>query len=471
MDCLVESKGYDETNAKSIEAYAKKMINKTFRNILDMDSENHIEDSSYAKYSNKNAKGELGKLIEKHYFHYKPNNDPRPDFPEAGCELKVTPCKKNTDGSYSAKERLSITQINYFDLIDVTFEKSHFWEKASLLLLVYYLHDDKSDKLDYLIKYVQLFTPPTADLEIIKQDYLTIQKKVKAGLAHELSGSDTLYLEAAPKSTTVSNKRNQPNSDIPARYRGFAFKTSYMNYVLNNYIIGKNTAEESIIKDSTITHFERYIKKKIAKYKNKSVEELCSKFNVSFEKPPKNLGALLAYRILGIKGNKASEFKKAGIVVKTITINSSNHIEQHMSFPSFKFEEIVKETWNNSSFRNYLSSTRFFFIVYKYDESNTLRLKGCQFWNIPYYDLETDVKKVWNKTRKIIKKGIEFSKEGKKTHNNLPSSTENKVCHVRPHGRNKEDTYPLPNGGSFTKQCFWLNNSYILEQIDDKLKQ
>lgn len=42
------------------------------------------------------------------------------------------------------------------------------------------------------------------------------------------------------------------------------------------------------------------------------------------------------------------------------------------------------------------------------------------------------------------------------------------MCHVRPHARNSKDTYELPDGRKYPKQCFWLNNSYILSQLDKK---
>ena len=54
---------------------------------------------------------------------------------------------------------------------------------------------------------------------------------------------------------------------------------------------------------------------------------------------------------------------------------------------------------------------------------------------------------------------------GGRNHNNFPKSTENRVCHVRPHAQNASDTYELPDGRMYPKQCFWLNNSYINTQI------
>jgi len=80
-------------------------------------------------------------------------------------------------------------------------------------------------------------------------------------------------------------------------------------------------------------------------------------------------------------------------------------------------------------------------------------------------DLEIEIKAVWNRTVDVIKDGVQTWKVGNRTFNNLPAPSYNKVAHVRPHAKNKSDTYPLPQGGELTKQCFWLNNSYILNEI------
>ena len=36
-----------------------------------------------------------------------------------------------------------------------------------------------------------------------------------------------------------------------------------------------------------------------------------------------------------------------------------------MSFPTFKFKELVEEEWEDSTFGNYLRETRFLFVVYR----------------------------------------------------------------------------------------------------------
>lgn len=458
---------YDKANPTSIEAYAKKLIGMTFRRVYESDTV--MEDESQVE--NKKHKGNLGDLIEEHWFHYKCNSDSRPDFPEAGVELKVTPYKYNKNGTVSAKERLILTMIDYFAVVnEEQLETSHLWTKARLILLIYYLYTkDIKINLDYQINYAKLFSPPEQDKRIIANDYAIIVNKIKLGKAHELSEGDTLYLGAATKAATSKDRRKQPFSEELAKPRAFSFKTSYMTYVLNNYIIGDKTTYEPIVKGNVVDSFEDYVVSKVGKYKGYSTDELIAEFNIEFEKKPKNLESMLAFRILGVKGNTSEEFEKAGVQVKTIRVGKNNKIKENMSFPTFKFKELVEETWEDSTFGNYLRETRFLFIVYKFDENDVLRLQGCQFWNIPYEDLEVEVKSVWERTVEVLNEGLEITEVNGRTLNNFPKQTENRVSHVRPHAQNKQDTYELPDGRQFPKQCFWLNNSYILSQLDERL--
>lgn len=471
MDYIEE---YDITDPLSIERYARNLIGKTFSDVCKEDTERYEkleESASYAvSHGDRKRKGGLGELIEERFFHYSCNNDSRPDFPEAGVELKVTPYKINKNGTKVAKERLIITMIDYFAVVKEKFEDSHMWQKARLILLVYYLYQEEIlNRLDYRIDYARLFVPPERDIKIMKHDYEVIVEKIKAGKAHELSEGDTLYLGAAPKAATSQDRRKQPFSDELAKPRAFAFKNSYMTYVLNNYIIPGRSTYETILSEDIDMPFEDYVVEKVRKYRGYSIQELCDEFEIEYQRRPKNLGAMLAYRILGIKGNHAEEFEKANVVVKTIRIDYNGKIKESMSFPCFKYKELIKEEWETSTFGTYLRETRFLFIVYKMDKKHILRLRGCQFWNIPSEDLDIDVQKVWRKTKQIIMDGLQITYENGRSHNNLPKASENGVCHVRPHGLNSRDTYELPDGRTYPKQCFWLNNSYILSQLSDEI--
>ena len=493
----MSTKLYDETNPISIENYAQKLIGKTFNDVLNdytkYESELLIseEKEEYAEnHENKKRKGGLGDLIEECYFHYKCNNDSRPDFPDAGVELKVTPYKINKNKTLSAKERLIITMIDYFKVVEENFEDSHLWNKSQLILLIYYLYSkDIENRLDYKINYAKLFTPPKEDLEIIKNDFKIIVDKIKAGKAHELSEGDTMYLGAATKSASSSDRRGQPFSNILAKPRAFSFKTSYMTYVLNNFIVPNKTTYEPIIKDASelkFNTFEEIIINKINSYAGKTDEELCKIFNREYNEN-KAQWIDLAYRMLGIKSNKAEEFEKANITVKALRIESKDKIVESSPLPTFKFKDLVEETWEESKLFNYLDQQKFLFVVYKKDGDKYV-LKGAQLWNIPYADLNTTVREGWENIRNVIIDGVKFTpktdKNGKVIiKNTLPKKSANKIIHIRSHskksayrfedgteiGNVSRDANELPDGRYMTNQSFWLNNTYVLSQLNKDL--
>ena len=86
------------------------------------------------------------------------------------------------------------------------------------------------------------------------------------------------------------------------------------------------------------------------------------------------------------------------------------------------------------------------------------------FWNIPNEDLE-QVRTVWERTVNTIRNGVILIQTSRGMSNNLPKQSENPIAHVRPHGKDGNDKLPLPDGRMMTKQCFWLNNTYIASQI------
>lgn len=484
-------KAYDETDPISIEIYAQNLIGKTFSQILEKDINNAeiIKDSEedYGEsHENKKRKGGLGELIEERFFHYKCNNDSKPDFDKAGVELKVTPYKINKNKTFSAKERLILTMIDYFKVVDEDFFKSHLWTKSNLILLVYYLYTkDIKNRLDYTINYAKLFTPPKEDIEIIKRDFETIANKIKAGKAHELSEGDTLYLGAATKAASATDRRGQPYSEIPAKPRAFSFKTSYMTYIFNTFIIKNKSTYEPIIKNISQLNgktFEEYITLKINSYIGKSDKELCESFNREYNNN-KAQWIDLAYRMLGIKSNQAEEFVKANIVVKSIRLENNDTMTESMSFPAFKFKDLVKEEWEDSELFSYFDQTRFLFVIYK-KVGNEYILKGCQIWNMPYKDLNEVVYSGWCNIRNTIIKGVTFTKKPTKSgftiSNNLPKKSDNPIVHIRPHaqksayifsdgdiiGNVNRDANELPDGQWMTTQSFWINNSYILGQLN-----
>lgn len=415
------------------------------------------------------GKGAIGTVIEESWFGYSPNSESEPDFPEAGVELKVTPYLRGRNG-IRAKERLVCNIINYMEEYDKTFHTSAFWHKCETILLMSYEHLLDRPKGDFKIDAAILFSFPEEDLVIIENDWKTIMEKVRSGRAHELSEGDTMYLAACTKGATAASVRPQPFSAIPAKQRAYSLKSSYMTRILNAYIFGDAQSERIIKNPAELQEgrFEDYLRRKLSPYFGMTQAELKTHFAV--ESSAKNLNEVLLSKMLGIQGKIAytEEFQKAGIVPKTMRVRKNGTIKENMSFPTFDFIELSQEEeWEESNLYNYLAPTKFLFIIFQENEEGELVFERVKLWNIPNRDLE-EVRRVWERTVQTIREGVVLEQTSSGVTNNLPKQSESAVAHVRPHGRDGNDRLPLPDGRMMTKQCFWLNNAYIAEQIKEK---
>ena len=336
------------------------------------------------------GKGAIGTVIEESWFGYSPNAEAEPDFPEAGVELKVTPYVHSKNG-IRAKERLVCNIINYMEEYDRTFQTSSFWHKCNTMLLMSYEHRENVPKGDLRIDKAVLFSFPEEDLMIIEHDWETIMQKVRDGRAHEITEGDTLYLAACTKGANASSVRQQPFSEIPAKQRAYSLKSTYMTQILRKYIFGIEE-DECIVKDwHALVHasFEEHLIERLSPYYGKTQRELKQLFGI--EKSPKNLNDILLGKMLGIHGRIAQtdEFKKAGIVPKTIRVRRDGTIKECMSFPPFDFIKLSQETeWEESEFYNYLAPTKFLFVIFQENANGELVFERVQFWNIPVSDLE-----------------------------------------------------------------------------------
>jgi hypothetical protein len=258
-----------------------------------------------------------------------------------------------------------------------------------------------------------------------------------------------------------------------------------MTYVLNNYILGNTDDSDSIIKGTLKQQtFDEYLQSIIQNHVGKTDKELCKEFNIEYT-GNKAQWTTLAYRILGVKSNSAKELVKANISVRTIRLENNGTLKESLSLNPFKFKEFIKTDYENSDFYNYFEEKKFLFIVYqKHDD--VCVLKGCQLWNMPASDLNGDAKIEWNSVKTIINNGVELTVIGTTVKNNLPGKRNTRILHVRPHTGKSfyqfedgtelgagdiSNSDELPDGRRMTIQSLWLNSSYILSQLNNKLKQ
>lgn len=475
---MTECIQYDKRDPESILSYARKLLGKCVHDLY--------PDAKYAKQGNK---GGLGQRIEEVHFRFSNNSENEPDFKEAGLELKCTPIKLLKDGSMVSKERLVLNIINYLEEYHQTYETSSFMRKNATLLLMFYLYLKRTNRFDLLFKIIRLWSIPAEDVKIFMDDWSVIHKKIASGLAHELSESDTLYLAACVKgSKGGAEKRKQHGTSIKAAQRAYSIKSAYLNQIIVDSlahpemisgveISGKKLKQikdrrkklgrivRSVSEYRQGETFEDLVERRFAKYVGKSVLEIEGALGVSISRSPKAISYSVCRAILGVKEQKIAEFEKAGLILKTIRLESNGGLKESMSFQNVRYCEIVDEkSWEESDWYDTIGRHRFLFVVFRKQKDGRPEdaiFEKAFFWGMPL----SDVKKasaVWKDTRDKVKRGdythFMTMKDG------------NPVSHIRPKAKKSSEMMNTPQGGEAKKFCYWLNRSYVLRVVNEHMK-
>lgn len=276
-------------------------------------------------------------------------------------------------------------------------------------------------------------------------------------------------------STALKSFRDQPFSKEKAKQRAYSLKKGYVNHIIANIAKEETTVYGKIINRPEIlekvSSIEEIVISKFQPFYGKSSKQIEKKLGLELNYKAKSYFANLTNAILGLQlGQRIEEFDKADIQVKTIRLKENDLPKEDISFPTFKYQELIETHWEDSDFMRILES-KFFFVFYQFEEKNII-LRKVKFWNMPHSDI-LEAKNVWEKMVKTVSNGKivkEITEKGvRKTY--FPKKTENKISHVRPHARNAADTYLLPVEDKltglteYTKHCFWLNASYVRNNI------
>lgn len=450
----------DLSNPQSIERHAKLLLNKSLLQVVP--DGYHKEIKSKAGH-----RGDLGNLVQKYMFGIEENSRQEPDFVETGIELKTTglePAAKSAT-ALKAKERLKLGQISFEKIVGESFFQSSFYKKNNHLLLLAYLYEAEKEVYERIFYLANLWRFPKEDISVFRYDWERIQAKVRAGEAHLLSDGDTFYIGAS--TCGGGRELRQPNSSTLAKERCYSLKEPYLDYVLGQLFIKEgllkyvSPAYQRVLKKSKSIRendkadIEATIRKAFEPYLGMSITELEKKTKRSFNSP-KHKSALITKAVLKLEETQIpEEFIKSGAQIKSITMNHKCNLAQHVSFPAFRFNELIQETWEESTWRRMVSS-RFMFVIYQRDKLGIVRLVGVKFWSMNAVDLDTECYRVWKLAQRAIIDGKE---------DQLPRIVDSNVSHVRPHGDDGEDVDTTPDGQTWTKRGFWLNKQYIINEL------
>lgn len=479
---------FDKCSRASILNHAKKMLGKSL-----VDLYPRVEASNPGK-------GSLGLAVEEVHFNHKNDNVSQPDFPEAGVELKCTSLKKLKDGSIVSKDKLFLNIIDYIAEAKCSFTNSSFWRKNNFLLLMFYLYEKDQESLRNIFKIIREFDFDRInelDKRIIKDDWEAIRKKILDGKAHELSEGDTLYLAAGMKGSKSGREmRNQPFSTILAQQRAYCLKSRFVNTVVLDSVLKNVSTEDCFLSKATVNRilkkqeqaqrivknieeykcgdtFEKIVVKKFSAFYGKTLDEIETeiqkKRNIHISRgKARNYDVCRA--ILDVTSKKIYEVEASELRLKTLCLSCNGAVKESMSFKNINFDSIGEEReWEKSEFFK-LIDKKFMFVVFremgkkdalargkKCDRFSNIILEKVFFWTMPAKD-RIIAKAFWKDTRDKVKK---------KDFSSFWKISDNRMCHVRPKGKNKKDVVELADGSVVEKKSYWLNSAYIKKIVDE----
>ncbi|MEG2235199.1 MAG: Sau3AI family type II restriction endonuclease [Clostridia bacterium] len=408
-------------------------------------------------------KGIIGKLVETEFYKYPNNSDAKADFDELGVELKVTALKQNKNKSFSAKERLVLSKIDFCKIVEEEFEFSKLLFKNKKLLIIWYKHEKGKFYSDMEIVDYQMYDM-SIDEDIIKNDFNIIKSKVMEGKAEEISEGQTSYLGACTKSKDSSSRTKQPYSAVPAPPRAFSLKNSYMTGILRN-LVENNLINTSIVMYKTI---EEFVLSKIEKYIGKSQIEILNEITGKpyTDKIPKNIGKMISDKLIGkdkeLK-DKDELFKKTTYIIKSLPVDNDGIPIERMSFRQLVISEFTDE-WNESDWKTYFEEVTIIVVCYKASNSkerNGYRvLDSVKKISFNYDDIE-----MFSKSYNMVKEAID-----KKDISLLPypKSFEGQIMEIAPKGIKGDDAYNNFFNKDVTKTCFMFSKEFLIKKLNIK---
>ncbi len=451
---------YDPTNRDDILRYARRLVGQSLLDAIG---------PALAAHGIR-GKGNFGQVLERHYFLYELNSDTKPDFAEAGLELKSTGIVRDESG-WRAKERLKLNQINFDTVCHERFDSSAFLQKNWRTLLVCYHYVKGKPVIERVVRFVDIWDLPDDDLVQIEAEWNLIAGYVRSGRAHELSESLTNYLGAC---TTGQGKGNdyvsQPFSPVPAKRRAFSFKKPYVTRIVKEFVARelkykvepgyRLVASADELKRAG--DLERFVLTKFKPFLGLTEDEAWSKIGPNAKRPSsknKNRRQWLNNAILGVPGvRRIAEFDKAGIYMRSFPLQTrGRRPREDFPFKAFDFADFVRESWETSSLRLDLLN-RFLVTFYRVDDEGQYRLEDVVFWGFPEELLDTEVRETWVRTVRLVRQG---------RYEDLPKGSETRLAFVRTHGRDSLDVAELPTGRAVPKVSFWLHRDFLQSVFED----
>lgn len=462
--------------------------------------------------------GIAGDVIEQSVFGYARDSKQECDIEIDGVltELKTTGVhvpksdlknvKGKTGSEYNvylgAKEGISITGVTFEPDIQRDFMTSHFWEKSEHLLIVFYEYksydvvpaseyarfpivdycynrfsDEEREKLRNDWEIVRNY------LQDIYTRYQTQEERNEnlQGFTHVLR-TDLMLIELVP-----GFKKKSSGSYQKPRYR---LKQTFVDYIVRGHFDKSRAVTEVKLKESfsSFSQLDARCHAITAKYKGMTFQRLKGLFAIDTEMSTKDFGAKCVLKMFEAdcnRLNQISDFTKAGIIAKTITVTPMGDRTEDMKLKHIDFDEWADRNsdFEESEVYAYFCEHSFLcpiFCEHDSRDSSKTTFEGFKRFAFDEEFIEKEVRRTWEDSRNLIY-GNEleweylYDKKGNRRRNksgaymgapNFPKSSKYVVffrggADISTDATRTESV----NGIRMLPQFFWLKGSYIANKL------
>ncbi len=413
---------------------------------------------SVSRVSEARTKGDVGAIVEA-YFSIPPNTSPLPDFPGAGIELKTVPLFARSR-EVVVKERTFIAKIDYHALAGEEWTRATVRKKLQKVLFVFYRWAPAVDISAFTVEHVLLWSPDDRTLPFLETDWRTVRDKVRGGQAHLISEGDGRILGAATKSATGADRQRQPFSAELAKPRGWALKPTFVRSIFVESTVPDRQLESLVdaIGANAGTDFERQVLDHFDRYVGKRVGDVAALLGLP-STAAKHRAAIVVRRALGQRQPelRIKEFERLGIEIKIVRLAADARPYEAMSFPAFRYGELVAEQWEDSDLLARLNRLLVVPVEGRTKETSVDQcvIRAPFFWSPSGPELD-GIRQEWEMFRAEVAAGLAGS---------LTPASGTRYIHVRPKARDSTDTDDAPGLGPVVKKCFWLNQRFVQELV------
>lgn len=357
----------------------------------------------------KRNKGVLGAVIEQSVLGLSADSEQRPDLLVDGVpvELKTTGLLVDEDGSYRAKEPMTITAVSPDTIVTEEFVTSNFWHKAEHLLIVWYVFDKENPRYDqFILQNADFHEWDEFERMVLAHDWELVRDYIVKAKEEGRTPDD-----AYPGISTFLNPQlmfidTSPRWPNPPRFR---LKNRTVTAMARKHF--GERLERLPRQFDSYAQIDELLHSLTNQYKGRSINELCKEFGLPCSCNNKGIGEALVVRMFGGTSKKMCNielFEEIGLIGKTVVFDNKNFPREQMKLFPLNLDELWDSDalFETSQFRDNFIGTQLLCIIFEEPENHAF-LDSCYFVGfkrVVFSEefVETEVRSLWDKTRSMI---------------------------------------------------------------------